>query len=138
MNISLPKICALVKTLCILHNFCINERIKERTTETDASTDCDSVLPTDMNEIILSGGRVRESLDNTNTNYDPDIHRKDELVDVGHHYDDVINYRTRQHLIEPQMLNGVALPRDEMIAKLQSIGYIERPKPMGSTTTNKD
>ena len=131
MNISLPKICALVKTLCILHNFCINERIKQRTTDNGVGTDCDSVLPTDMNSIILSGGRVRELLDNSNTDYDPEIHREDELLDVGHHFEDLSRPHLRQHLIEPQMLNGVALPRDEMIAKLQSIGYIERPKPMG-------
>ena len=101
MNISLPIICVLIKTLCILHNFCINERIKERSTDNDVNTYCHSVLQNDINSINLSGGSVQELLNNGNANYNPDIHRKDKLLDIGHHSDDITNYCSRNYLIEP-------------------------------------
>ena len=57
-NLLLPKICALLKCLCILHNFCIDERLRRNVLigGDDGETDCQAVLVTDVSSIVLDGG----------------------------------------------------------------------------------
>ena len=106
-NVKLPKVCALVKTLCILHNFCINEQIERKL----GTTDCYSVLQKDINSIVISGGSGRKSLDIMDSNFNPDIHRDNQFLDVGHHSDGISRTLVRNTRAEPQLVSGLPLPR---------------------------
>ena len=134
-NVSIPKLCALVKCLCILHNFCINERLKRQAVG-QVETECDAVLGSDANSILLQGGNRRGRLDDVNNNFDPTLDRENELLDVGHHYDDCPLNRTRMQMAEQQLQQYANLPRDVLLQQLSMLGYVTHPRAMGLTTTN--
>ena len=140
-NFSLPKICALVKCLCILHSFCIDERLRRKVVisgdsiNNDGETDCHAVLVNDVSSIVLEGGNQRGRLDDTDCNFDATMDRENELLDVGHHYNDCPNHRNKMEMALPQILVE-QMPRDLMVNQLAMLNYTSRPRAMGTTTTN--
>ena len=107
VNISIERTSQLVCALCILHNFCIDE--KDITISSHLAKDKAYITT----EFVVT--RVRHRV-NTNN-----------LVGGGHHFDD-INY------IRDQTNDN--LPRSIMLAYLISKGIKSRPKPRGSSSTN--
>ena len=108
VNISIERTTQLVRALCILHNFCIDEK--------------DTVIPTHMAKdkayISTESGIIR-------VRYRVNINN---LVGGGHHYNNVPN------AID---LNHDNLPRSIMLAFLIKKGIKSRLKPRGLSTTNK-
>ena len=115
-NISIQKICSLVRCLCILHNFCINEHAEED--DIDLSfNEIDNFVPgsstTDSTNITIAGG-----FDLSN--------RLEELLDGGQHFDDTTHQFRSSRLDNTQESN---LPRTKMLEKVIDKGYEERPNP---------
>ena len=73
VNISIPRICPLVKCLCILHNYCINQRLLRTACSTNLvqESNYDSVLASDCVSIVMNGGDVNSRLDDNS--YDIDM-----------------------------------------------------------------
>ena len=117
LNISLEKTTSLVRSLCLLHNWLIDEKDIEN---------IPSSSPSDRLTIIARGGEIIESENS----------RLDRSLDGGDHYDDVTpTERIRiQRLLFAQPNSHH--PREQMINKLKLLGIDSRPKPMGTTTTN--
>ena len=113
VNISIDKTTHLVLALCELHNFCIDER--------DSSIS--SPTRSDTANIANESGDMTVSRRTPNRN----------LVGGGHHADDV-GGRLRQHSAPNDIRY---LPRNVLLRSLIAQGKTSRPKPMGSTTTNK-
>ena len=112
VNISIDKTTHLVRALCMLHNFCINER--------------ESSIPPPTHSDVAT--IANESGDTTVTRRTPTR----TLVGGGHHSDDV-GGRWRQHNVNN---TNAQLPRNVLISFLIRIRRTRRPKPMGSTSTN--
>ena len=114
MNIGIKKVCSLVRCLCILHNFCINENIEDSEIDISSNETNDSVPQssgTDSMNIMIAGGIGLSD-------------RLDELLDGGQHFDDTtINYRVSRRTNESD------LPRTKMLEKVISQGYESRPNP---------
>ena len=110
----LKKVCSLVRSLCILHNFCINENIEEGEIDISSNETNDYVPQssgTDSMNIMIAGGIGLSD-------------RLDELLDGGQHFDDTtINYRVSRRTNESD------LPRTKMLEKVISQGYESRPNP---------
>ena len=116
VNISINKTTHLVRSLCILHNFCIDQ--KEPKVPSPSRKDTADI--------------ATESGDTTAT-------RKTSarsVVGGGHHNDDVCNSRCSRRMYESNKYD-VFLPRTFMLHSLIQKGKIQRPKPLGSTSTNK-
>ena len=113
LNVSLKKTTALVRALCVLHNFLIDEKppinsIRDRMT------------------ILARGGRV------FNEQNCEDV---TELIGGGQHFDDTS--RNGRRALEKRLFCANSQhPREYLISKLQVLGINARPQPMGSTTTN--
>ena len=136
-HISIPKITALVSCLCILHNFCINERmLRAMLLEKEPYLACESVLQVDLNSIILNGGEVIPILDQSSTNFNNEHDRQDQFLDIGHHYDDCPTTRVCSEMAERQAREEEQLPREDMLEQLCVQGFTRRPHPLGSTTKN--
>ena len=138
MNLSIPKITALVRCLCILHNFCINQRLIRSNASQQKSRRperCDRVLSRDLSHILLSGGFDNGAMDVSNSNFNNSNNRLDALLDGGHHFDDVPSTRIRNNMLGVN-LEDVNLPRDNMMKHLYIAGMRKRPAPKGSSSTN--
>ena len=113
VNVSINKTTRLVRALCILHNFCINER--------------ESVVPSpsqrDTANITTESG-----ITSTTRNS-----RLRSVVGGGHHNNDVGNSR---RVLESYVNNSDILPRNILLCSLIQQGITKQPKPIGSTTTN--
>ena len=138
VNISISRICALVKCLCILHNYCINERLLREACSNNSrqETNCDSVLAADSVSIMMNGGSINSRLDDNSNDIDIEVDRNTSMLDVGHHYDDCPTTRIRMHMGSDQFIAGNNLPRDEMLEQLEVVGLTTRPQKMGTTSTN--
>lgn len=142
VNLSIERISALVKCLCILHNFCINERLNN-------AMEVHNCVPTtvaDSTSIMVDGGEMNTNLDTNNCSISIQHDEVgnittnesfDSLYHIGHHYDDCPTTRIRLEMASRQF-RGNTLPRVDMLNHLQTIGYTKRPKPMGSTSTNNN
>jgi len=113
VNMSIDKTTHLVLALCKLHNFCIDER--------DSSIS--SPTRFDTANIANESGDMTVSRRTPNRN----------LVGGGHHAND-LGGRLRRHSAPNDVRN---LPRNILLRSLIAQGKTSRPKPMGSTTTNK-
>ena len=135
-NLKIRKITSLVRCLCILHNFCINERLLRVATKQKfaASLMCEAVTQNDMNNILLSGGRTNRRLDRHNDHYNNLTDRPNEILDGGDHFNDVPRNRSR---ILPPGIEEDCEPRSKLLEQLVMRGLVKRPRPRGSTTTNK-
>ena len=136
VNVKIPKICALVKCLCILHNYCIDERLLRQRMLNKTDTDCAAVLTSDRNTIMLSGGTMNARLDNDDHNIDANNDNVRSVLEAGHHFDDCPTTRLREQLASNQMIEEGMLPRDKMLLHLQDYGLLRRPQKKGSTSTN--
>ena len=100
----------MVRCLCILHNFCINENIENGEIGISSNETNDSVPQssgTDSMNIMIAGGIGLSD-------------RLDELLDGGQHFDDTTrNYRVSRR--DPT--NESDLPRAKMLEKVISQGY---------------
>ena len=110
---SINKTTHLVLVLCKLHNYCIDERDSSISSPTRSNTA----------NIVNESGDMTVSRRTPNQN----------LVGGGHHADDV-GGRLRQHSAPNDIR---LLPRNVLLRSLIAQGKTSRPKPMGSTTTNK-
>ena len=109
VNVSLEKTCMLVRALCMLHNFCIDER--EATADPPTASDLASTLS--------GGGFVQDN----------PVGRVNQLMDGGNHFEGVPESQTRLYRhCEDQ--------RERLLNVLAEKGLTERPNPRGSTTTN--
>ena len=130
MNITITKISSLVRCLCILHNFCINDSLDKDGIEIVTEDTANIVPPTDTvdsSNIMISGGINR--VDNIGGEYNNDNiveDRLDELLDGGQHFDDTNHY---YRLTRNGNQNEQELPRTKMLDKLIIQGYESRPTP---------
>jgi hypothetical protein len=120
MSTMLPiaKVTALVRTLCILHNFCIDERILFAEKTGDATTDEANVsapLDSDRANITLAGGTA---ILNGNDLFDPA-----ELLHGGEHFDDV-----SRTVRVSRKKTGELLPREIMCLLVEEYD-LRRPTP---------
>ena len=111
VNISVQKTASLVRALCMLHNFCIDNK------ESVAS----SATAADAFHGISEGGFAQASPSS----------RPEQLMDGGAHFDDVP--RGERRVCERR---SGELPRERYLAHLDAMGVKKRPAPRGSTTTN--
>ena len=110
VNISIAKTASLVRALCILHNFCINQR----------QAVAESPSASDSHNNIMVGGFTQSH----------GTACPSPLMDGGEHYEDVPRPQRRGF----EQLTD--LPRDKCTTKLANLGITQRPKPRGTTSTN--
>ena len=115
-NINISKVTAVVRCLCILHNFCID--VKESNEPIDISS-------LDRWEFVKAGfltSTFDENHNESNT-------CENELLHGGEHRDDV-----PKHIwyADPNSSS----PREKMLESLINQGFHFRPRPTGSTTTH--
>jgi len=111
INISIAKTASLVRALCMLHNFCIdnNESVAI------GASDSDTLFG-------LSAGRFSHNVATT---------RPAQLTDGGDHFDGIPRADRRVH----ERRTG-DLPREKCVKHLEAMGVQRWPAPRGSTTTN--
>ena len=105
----------MVRALCCLHNFLIDEKAPVSTSK-------------DRFHIISIGGKpITEG----------NSHDVGDITGGGDHYDDSsrISREIHARTLFKQFLEK---PRENMLEKLNLLGCVSRPKPMGSTSTNND
>ena len=125
VNIEINKLSSLVRCLCRLHNYCINERdlIFSEVAERDAAI------------IGLEGGISFPSVSTPNISNPALVdNRLDDLLDGGEHFEDFLAAERRQH----QRMNiEKELPRENILKFLVETRKVNsRPMKKGSTTTN--
>ncbi|KAG7353530.1 DDE superfamily endonuclease [Nitzschia inconspicua] len=111
VNITVRKITQLVRALCMLHNFCVDE---------NESVAC-PVTSDDVYYGIVAGGFTQEDAEN----------RPQPLIDGGHHFNDVTRASRRRDREQ-----AAYLTRDILVQHLEELGVTSRPAPRGSTSTN--
>ena len=121
-NLSLPKITALVRCLCILHNFCINEE----------EIFCPKYTISDELNIQSEGGFGCEVNDEENGESSNPIrvkrkgyvhsNRPNELLDGGEHFEDC------SHSLMRVGVQQEDLPRAAMLKQVEMFGHDCRPK----------
>ena len=125
INISIKKTTSMVRCLCCLHNFLIDQKDGTRVPESTAE-DCVA--------IGSRGGSTMRHLD-LSGKLNIDDNRLFELDGCAHNddstYSDRYNYQRRLACT----YNFMA-PRDYLMNKIGVLGLTNRPQPMGSTTTN--
>ena len=134
MNISLQKTTALVRCLCILHNYCINEELLKKEEQNVVPDDLvfDATIQDDA-RIILEGGIATSAFINYSEEeriidvLDGEHNMALSLLDGGHHTDDFsLNFRRDLERAVPTLED---LPRTHMLQKLHNMGIEERPMP---------
>ena len=111
VNISIAKTAQLVRALCMLHNFCIDNNEPVAIGASDSDT-----------FFGLSAGGFSHNVATA---------RPAQLMDGGDHFDDVPRADRRVH----ERRTG-DLPREKCVKHLEALGVQRRPAPRGSTTTN--
>ena len=109
VNVSIEKIAQAVRALCLLHNFCIDERLGS--SEPTAS---------DALSIVSSGGFSHPFANQ----------RVQQLMDGGEHWEGVPESSRRRRRREAEV------PRDRLMSILSDKKIHSRPNPKGSTSTN--
>ena len=109
VNILIQRTSQLVRALCMLHNFCIDQN----ETKVPYSTS------SDLLSVALESG-------------DPNVSNDLDLSHIGggHHFDN-----TNGKVMQPNQNNSL-LPRNILLHSLISKKITSRPKPRGSTSTN--
>ena len=109
VNISIQRTSQLVRALCMLHNFCIDQN--------------EIKVPYSTNEDLLSVALQPG---------DPNVSNNLDLSHIGggHHFDD-----TNNRVMQPDQ-NNTLLPRNILLRSLISKEIMSRPKPRGSMSTN--
>ena len=117
LNISLCKTSSLVRSLCCLHNWLIDQKHE-------------NLPPSNARDRFSS---MMRGSDLMNTNIEE---RMDRMLDGGEHYDDFPHREMRN--IERRFSRDPTLPhpREVLLHRLAYMGIDSRPQPMGSTTTN--
>ena len=126
MNISIEKTSQLVRCLCILHNFCIDE--KELTVPKPTAADVAS--------IVLDGGFANTELDGSDQTFAPSKNKRQRLnsrLDGGHHFDDC-NPTIRKECDDKDQ--DEIDPTEFLMRLLKDQGKLRRPQPRGTTSTN--
>ena len=121
LNISLCKTTSLVRSLCCLHNWLIDEKHENLPPSTARDRFSSMMRGGDLtNQSIIGNNRVRMN----------------RSLDGGEHYDDM-SYEQRRYL-ERRFDRDVTVPhpREVLMHRLAYLGITSRPQPMGSTTTN--
>ena len=113
LNISICKTTSLVRALCCLHNYLIDEKppisgVRDRL------------------HILSRGGMVI----NQGNSYDIT-----DMIGGNMHFDDT-NRHYRNNYVRSLFRRMQRNPREYLLDKLCCLGINARPKPMGSTTTN--
>ncbi|CAB9522914.1 unknown protein [Seminavis robusta] len=122
--LTIAKVTAMVRCLCRLHNFCINERLERMATNSQVdspSEECteemaERLASDEMNIVVGEGGMHLDCKG--------DEYRPTGLLDGGHHFDDV-SYWSRAYR---KKKNGETLPRELMHETIQLQG-LQRPTP---------
>jgi hypothetical protein len=120
MSTKLPisKVTSVVRCLCRLHNFCINERLARSPSIqqlfTDEDPDVIDHLDSDRVNIVLGGGSTAIVGENS---FDPD-----QLLHGGEHFDDVTRARISRGVCVD------TLPREVMLKIVEEMG-LSRPTP---------
>ena len=110
VGISVKKIAQTVRALCLLHNFCVDN--KEEIADDSSAAD--------NHNCIANGGFNQESATSA----------PEDLIAGGRHFKDV-PFNLRQDGVPVDQL-----PRSKFTVHLQKKGMTTRPRPMGSTTSN--
>ena len=133
MNISIAKVSALIRCLCILHNFCINERlgtIENERENMNENQEIDYLVPpTDINDstnIMIAGGINLTNIVTVDVDNNSIENRMNELLDGGQQFNDT-TYQFRDE--REQQCEYDSLPRTKMLNKIILQGYDSRPNP---------
>ena len=120
MNISLKKTTSLVRALCCVHNWLIDQ---------NEVNDLPQPSVKDRLSIKSRGGDII-------CNDQTPVTR---LLGGGEHYDDfsAANHRAKSRSLFSSFPKGQH-PREYLLHKLILLGITERPQPMGSTTTGNN
>ena len=120
MNISLKKTTSLVRALCCVHNWLIDE---------NEVNDLPQPSVKDRLSIISRGGDIIY-------NEQSPLAR---LLGSGEHNDDCTrtDLKAKSRALFSSFPNGQH-PREYLLNKLILLGITERPQPMGSTTTGNN
>jgi hypothetical protein len=114
--IGIKKSCALVLCLCRLHNFCINERLRNKTSGSVIL----SALASDAMEILGGGGIPLETTANNEAS-------PEQLLHGGHHHDDTSKQLRQQ--FRRALGAREQLPREKMLEIFINKG-LQRPTPI--------
>ena len=115
LHISIQKTTSMVRSLCCLHNWLIDEKISSNIPECTAE---------DALSIISRGGDLFNKEFNLNI-----------LLGGGHHFDD--NSKSLRYNKSRKFLrSGVVHPREKLIEILNVCGVDKRPNPIGMSSTN--
>ena len=122
MNISIAKVSALIRCLCILHNFCINERLGKIENERENINENQEtdylVPPTDVNDstnIMIAGGINLTNIVTVDVDNNSIENRMNELLDGGQHFNDTTQtFRDERE----QQCEYDSLPRTKMLNKI--------------------
>ena len=121
LNISICKTTSLVRSLCCLHNWLIDEKHENLPPSTAGDRFSSMIRGGELNsEILVGDDRVRMN----------------RALDGGEHYDDVPYEERRNMERRFERDNTLPHPREELMNRLAYMGIDGRPQPMGSTTTN--
>ena len=117
LNISLCKTSSLVRSLCCLHNWLIDEKHENLPASTAR----------DRFNLMLRGGDLVNEI-NSKLNC---------LLDGRQHFDDM-SYKEQRNIERRHERNPMLPhPREELLHRLVYLGIDSRPQPMGSNTTNE-
>jgi hypothetical protein len=117
--IPISKVTSMVRCLCRLHNFCIDERIARNNSGSVEEDGGDVVehLDSDRANIALAGGS--SLLDGADNGFNPE-----ELLHGGDHFDDI----SRAVRVSRRANNNEILPREIMCDIVEEMG-LRRPTP---------
>ena len=102
VNFGLPKMMALVLTLCCLHNFCIGEALLQNDTSTHSDNSTIELLAMDNANVVCDGGISLQ-----------DNEQPTPLMDGGDHLEDMAPYEQRNVERQNERNGGVlGLPRE--------------------------
>ena len=124
LNISLKITTSLVRSICSLHNWLIDE--KEFTKHPSTARDRFASI---MRGGDISGGDM-------NGNGEVRAEGLNRSLDGGNHYDDFSSMQRRNLERAFNRNRLLSHPREKLLNTLDILGITSRPQPMGTTTTN--
>ena len=122
------KITMLVRCLCRLHNYCINERLGNHSAGQEVPTEVSAPSVDDLSHIMLNGGDVITNIDHhETTHFNNETDRVEGMLDGGNHHDDHTYCEEHQFEID-NTTQYVMSPREKMLARMRDdYGCTERP-----------
>ena len=126
LNINLQKTTYLVRSLCSLHNWLIDKKVGSNIPTSTAK---------DRLATVSRGGSIINSRNETRND---DLRVLNKYLGGSEHSDDTTSKDREVHRHKLFCLTNANHPRERLLAKIDLLGILQRPKAMGSTTKNKN